>query len=95
MNKYELLFILKTDAQEERRAQILERLTGIIEGDGGQVENVDEWGNRKLAYEINKTAEGYYTLVNFDTPVDTPKELSRVLRITDDVMRHMIVRLEA
>ena len=64
---------------------------GIIENGGGSVDNVDVWGKRKLAYEINKVNEGFYTLVNFTASPELPKELDRVLRITDGIMRHIIV----
>lgn len=94
MNKYELMYILKSDTDEEKRNQLLEKFKGIIETNGA-VENVEEWGNRKLAYEINKLNEGYYVLVNFNAAADIPKELDRNLKIADEVIRHMIVRLEA
>ncbi|KAB3531787.1 30S ribosomal protein S6 [Alkaliphilus serpentinus] len=94
MNKYELMYILKSDVEEERRLQLLEKFKGIIEADG-QIDSVDEWGNRKLAYEINKLNDGYYFLVNFHSSADVPKELDRNLKIADEVIRHMVLRLEA
>lgn len=94
MNKYELMYILKSDVEEEKRLQLLEKFKGIIEADG-QVDSVDEWGNRKLAYEINKLNDGYYFLVHFHAAADVPKELDRNLKIADEVIRHMILRLEA
>lgn len=93
MNKYELVYILKSSVEEEKRAQLLDKFRAIIEVDG-TIENVDEWGNRKLAYEINKINEGYYTLVNFSAGADIPKELDRNLKIADEVIRHMIIRIE-
>ncbi|ABW17605.1 30S ribosomal protein S6 [Alkaliphilus oremlandii] len=93
MNKYELVYILKSNVEEEKRNQLLDKFRGIIEADG-TIENVDEWGNRRLAYEINKINEGYYTLVNFSAAADVPKELDRNLKIADEVIRHMIIRLE-
>jgi len=93
MNKYELIYILKSNVEEEKRTQLLEKFRGIIEADGA-IANVDEWGNRKLAYEINKMNEGYYTLVNFNAAADVPKELDRNLKIADEVIRHMIIRIE-
>lgn len=94
MNKYELMYILKPNTEEEKRTQLLEKFKGIMESNG-EVENVEEWGSRKLAYEINKVNEGYYYLVNFKAATDIPKELDRNLKIADEVIRHMIVRLEA
>lgn len=93
MNKYELLFVLEPSTEEEKRNQLLDKFKGIIKADG-EVENVDEWGLRKLAYEINKVKEGYYVLMNFTGNSDTPKELDRNLKIADEVIRHMIIRVE-
>ncbi|MCC5908983.1 MAG: 30S ribosomal protein S6 [Clostridiaceae bacterium] len=91
MNKYELLFILQPNVEEEKRNQLIEKFKGVIEADG-TVEEVDEWGLRKLAYEINKTKEGYYVLINFEATAELPKELNRNLKIADEVMRYMVVR---
>ena len=93
MKNYELMYILRADLEEEKQETILERLRGIIEADG-EIENVDDWGNRKLAYEIDKKNDGRYTLINFKSGTDVPKELRRVLGITDGVMRVMIVKLD-
>ena len=92
MNKYELVYILKPGAGEEKRAQLLEKLRDIIEAEG-TIENVDEWGNRKLAYEIDKINEGYYVLVNFNSETEVINELNRNLKIADEVMRHLIVKI--
>ena len=73
----------------------IEKFKGVIENGGGTVEIVDEWGKRKLAYEIAKVNEGYYTLVNFTAPAELPSELDRIFRITDGVIRHIIVKEEA
>ncbi|HZK37873.1 MAG TPA: 30S ribosomal protein S6, partial [Clostridia bacterium] len=89
---YELVYILKPSAGEEKRAQLLEKLRDIIEVEG-TIENVDEWGNRKLAYEIDKINEGYYVLVNFKSGTEIINELNRNLRIADEVMRHLIVKI--
>lgn len=93
MNKYELLCVFEPNTDEEKRNQLLDKFKGIIEADG-EIENVDEWGLRKLAYEINKIKEGYYVLMHFNTNPDTPKELDRNLKIADEVIRHMIIRIE-
>jgi len=93
MKNYELMYILRADLEEEKQEAILERLRGIIEADG-EIENVDDWGNRKLAYEIDKKNDGHYMLLNFKAGTDVPKELRRVLGITDGVMRVMVVKLD-
>lgn len=93
MRKYEAMFILKSNLEEEKRNAVIEKFKSIILEDG-EIENVDEWGNRKLAYEINKMNDGYYVLVNFKAGVDVPKELDRNFKISDDIVRHLIVNLE-
>jgi small subunit ribosomal protein S6 len=77
---------------DEAVAQMLDRIQGIITGDGGQVTKVDRWGRRRLAYEIGGTTEGYYVVIQFEAEPKTAAELGRVLRITDGVLRYMIVR---
>lgn len=91
MRKYEALLILVPNLEEEARNQLLDRFKGIVEKDG-TITNIDEWGTRKLAYEINNYKEGYYVVMNFETTQDVVKELDRVSRISDSVMRHMIIR---
>ncbi|AEB74699.1 30S ribosomal protein S6 [Clostridium botulinum] len=94
MRNYETLFILQTSLEEEAIKATIEKFKGVIENEGGVVENVDEWGKRKLAYPINKVSEGYYTLINFKANPELPRELERVFRITDGVMRFMVVNPE-
>lgn len=94
MRNYETLFILQPSLDEEAIKANIEKFTGVIENGGGVVENVDEWGRRKLAYPINKVNEGYYTLINFKANTELPKELERVFRITDGVMRFMVINPE-
>ena len=95
MRKYETIFILNPTFDEETVKANIEKFKGVIENGGGTVENVDEWGKRKLAYEIAKVNEGFYTLINFEANTELPKELDRVFRITDGVIRHIIVKNEA
>lgn len=78
---------------EEKRNNLFDRFKGIIE-ENGSIENIDEWGNRKLAYEINDIAEGYYIVVNFEAESKVLKEIDRIAKISDDVMRHMVIREE-
>jgi small subunit ribosomal protein S6 len=95
MRKYETIFILNPSFDEETVKANIEKFKGVIENGGGTVENVDFWGKRKLAYEIAKVSEGYYTLINFAAGTELPKELDRVFRITDGVIRHIIVNEQA
>ena len=94
MRKYETIFILHPSLDEEAVKANIEKFKGVIENGGGTVENVDFWGKRKLAYEINKVNEGYYTLINFEANPELPKELDRIFRITDGVIRHIVVKQE-
>ena len=95
MREYETIFILHPSLDEEAVKANIEKFKGVIENGGGTVENVDFWGKRKLAYEIAKVNEGFYTLINFEANTELPKELDRVFRITDGVIRHIIVKNEA
>ena len=94
MRKYETIFILHPSLDEEAVKANIEKFKGVIENGGGTVENVDFWGKRKLAYEIAKVNEGFYTLINFESNTELPKELDRVFIITDDVIRHIVVKQE-
>ena len=94
MRKYETIFILHPSLDEEAVKANIEKFKGVIENGGGTVENVDFWGKRKLAYEIAKVIEGFYTLINFEANTELPKELDRVFRITDGVIRHIVVKQE-
>lgn len=90
MNKYELLFIIDPEVEEEARASVIERIKGVIQEEG-EIEAIDEWGTRKLAYEINKKNEGYYVKINFKSGPEVPRELTRVIGITESIIRHLIV----
>ena len=92
MNSYELLYILNNELADEAREAVIEKLNAVVTANGGTVDNVDKWGTRRLAYPINYKNEGYYVLVNFTAPANLPDELERVMRITDAVVRFMIVK---
>lgn len=94
MRKYETIFILHPSLDEEAVKANVEKFKGVIENNGGVIENIDAWGKRKLAYEIQKVGEGHYTLINFNSNPDLPKELDRIFRITDTVIRHIIINPE-
>ena len=95
MRSYETIFVLHPSLDEEAVKANIEKFKGVIENNGGEVENVDVWGRRKLAYEIAKVNEGTYTLINFKAGADLPKELDRVFRISDAVIRHIIINPES
>lgn len=91
MKAYELLFFVAPTLEEEARANVMSRIESTITAGEGTIDNVDNWGKRKLAYEINGLAEGDYILVDFHAGPDHIAELDRILRINDNVARHMIV----
>jgi small subunit ribosomal protein S6 len=92
VNDYEILLMLDPELPDERQNEIVIRVRESIERDGGRWENGEPWGRRRLAYEIDHKAEGAYHLLTFDAEPATLDEVSRVLKITDGVMRHMAVR---
>ncbi len=92
MNNYELLYIISNELSDEAKEAVIAKLSAIVTDNNGTVESVDKWGTRKLAYPINYKNEGYYVLVNFTAPATLPAELGRVMRITDAVMRFVIVK---
>ena len=95
MIEYEILLMLDPELPEERQNEIVTRTRELVERSGGSVERHDVWGRRKLAYEIDHKADGAYHLLHFDAEPETLDEVSRVLKITDGVMRHMAVRRPA
>lgn len=94
MKAYELLFFVAPTISDEDRVAVMKRIETTIAEGAGKVDNVDEWGKRKLAYEINGLTDGDYTLVNFHADPQNVAELDRVLRINDAVVRHVIVKRE-
>ena len=92
MNAYEILLMLDPELPEERQNEIVTRARELVERGGGTWNSHDVWGRRKLAYEIAHKSEGTYHLLTFDCEPETLAELSRVLKITDGVMRHLAVR---
>jgi small subunit ribosomal protein S6 len=92
VNDYEILLMLDLDAPEERHEEILKRTRELVEKDAGNWEGHEPWGRRRLAYEIDKKSEGSYHLLMFRCAPATLDEISRVLKITDGVMRHMATR---
>jgi len=91
VNEYEILLMLDPDLPEQRAEEILTRIRALVEDGGGTWVRHDVWGRRRLAYEIDKKTDGAYHLLEFDATPETLAELSRILKITDGVMRHMAV----
>ena len=95
MNKYELAVVLSAKLEDDERTAALEKVKGYITRFGGTVTDVDEWGKKKLAYEIQKMTEGYYYFIQFDADAACPAEVEKRVRIMDNVLRYLIVRPEA
>ena len=94
MRRYELMLVLRPDAPEDRVQATLDRSTRAITGAGGQIVKVSPWGRRRLAYPIGSHREGSYFIVVFDAPAEAVAELERGLNITEEVMRHLVTRIE-
>lgn len=93
MRKYETIFVLKPNLEEARKNELIEKFTSIIAADG-EIVKVDEWGQRRLAYEIEKLREGYYVFVDFKANPTLPLELERNFKIADEVIRFIVVNRE-
>ena len=91
MKAYELLYFVDPTTNEEQRAGAMKRIETAVTSEGGVIDGVEDWGKRKLAFEIDHLTEGDYTLINFHADPTQIAELDRVLRINDAVKRHMIV----
>ena len=91
--KYEVLYIIDPAQGEEGIAALVEKFKAMVEAEG-TLSNVDEWGKRRLAYPINDLTEGYYVLMNFETKPEFPAELERVMKITEGVLRCLVIAVE-
>ena len=95
MNKYELAVVVNAKIEDDARAAVIEKVQSYITRFGGQVSDVDEWGKKRLAYEIQKMREGYYYFIQFEAPTSAPAEIESRVRIMDSVLRYLIVKQEA
>ena len=92
MNKYEVTVILSAKLEEEARAEVVEKIKGYITRYNGTVGEIEEWGKKKLAYEIQRQSEGFYYLINFEGDQTTPNGLEAELRILEPVLRYLVVK---
>ncbi len=95
MNTYELALVLNGKLEEEAKIIALEKAKGYIERFGGKIVKVDDWGKKRLAYEIQKMREGFYYFIIFEAASDVPAEVERRIRIMETVLRYLIVSKEA
>lgn len=95
MNKYELALVVDAKIEEDARVATVEKAKDYVTKFGGTITEVEEWGKKKLAYEIQHMKEGYYYFIKFDGEATVPGELEQVVRIMDNVLRYLCVRQEA
>ncbi|MCI5700489.1 MAG: 30S ribosomal protein S6 [Lachnospiraceae bacterium] len=91
MSKYELALVVNAKIEDEARAAVVEKAKAYIERFGGTITEVEEWGKKRLAYEIQKMREGFYYFIQFEAGTDCPAELEKRMRIMDNVLRYLIV----
>jgi small subunit ribosomal protein S6 len=95
MNKYELAVVVSAKIEDDARAEVVEKVKALITRFDGIVADVDEWGKRRFAYEIQKMKEGYYYFIHFESESNVPGEVEQRIRIMDNVLRYLCVRQEA
>ena len=95
MNKYELAVVVSAKLEDEERAAVIEKVKNYITRFNGTVTNVDEWGKKRLAYEIKKMREAYYYFIQFEGDSECPNEVERHVRIMESVIRYLCVKQEA
>ncbi|MCM1386948.1 MAG: 30S ribosomal protein S6 [Bacillus sp. (in: Bacteria)] len=92
MNKYELAVVVSAKIEDDERAETVEKCKALIERFGGQVTNVDDWGKRRLAYEVQKMKDAFYYFIQFDAESTVPAEIESRVRIMDNVIRYLCVK---
>ena len=92
MKRYEVMYIINASVEEEKRAALIETLSGIITNEGGNIIKTDEWGMRDFAYRIDDMYKGYYVVTTFEADNDCVKEYDRLMGINPNVVRYMIIR---
>ena len=94
MRRYELMLILRPDVADDKAQAVIDRTTRQVSAGGGQIVKVAPWGRRRLAYQIDRYREGSYHIVLFEAPAEVIAELERGLQITEEVIRHLVTRVE-
>lgn len=92
MSKYELAVVVSAKLEDEARTEVVEKVKALVERFGGNITDVDEWGKRKLAYEIQKMKEAYYYFIQFDAETTVPAEIESRIRIMENVVRYLCVK---
>ena len=94
MRKYEIMYIIRPDIEEEAQTALIEHFNKILTDNGAEIEKVDEKGKKRLAYEINDYRDGYYVIINFQGDENSVNEFDRLAKFNDDIIRHMAIRDE-
>ncbi len=92
MNKYELAVVVSANIEDEARASVVDKCKALVERFGGTISEVEDWGKKRLAYEIQKMKEGFYYFIKFDAESTAPAEIESRVRIMDNVIRYLVVR---
>ena len=95
MNKYELAVVVSAKIEDEERAAVVDKCKALIERFGGTITNVDDWGKKRLAYEIQKMKEGFYYFITFESDSNCPNEVEQRVRIMENVIRYLCIRQDA
>jgi len=94
MNQYEVMYVIDPALEDSARVELINRFSDLVKKNGGEVDRVDEWGKRRLAYAIQYKTEGYYVLMYIKAPAQLPREIERNMQISDSVLRYLTVRYE-
>ena len=94
MNQYEVMYVIDAALEDSARIELIDRFSDLVKKNGGEIDRVDEWGKRRLAYAINYKTEGYYVLMYIKAPSELPKELERNFQINDKILRSLVIRYE-
>ena len=94
MNKYELAVVVSAKIEDDERSAVVDKSKALIERFGGTITNVDDWGKKRLAYEIQKMKEGFYYFIQFEAESSAPAEIESRIRIMDNVLRYLVVKNE-
>jgi len=94
VNQYEVMYVIDTAIADQARIDLIERFSGLVAQGGGQVDRIDEWGKRRLAYAIDYKTEGYYVLMYITAPAELPRELERNFKINENILRYLVIKFE-
>ncbi|MCM3653073.1 30S ribosomal protein S6 [Metabacillus litoralis] len=94
MRKYEVMYIIRPNIEDEAKKALVERFNNVLSENGAEVTEAKEWGKRRLAYEINDFRDGYYMLIQINSAVEAVQEFDRLAKISEDIIRHIVIKKE-